>query len=188
MPPTPYTRPTFSRELLEARAALTLGDAVGLALRAHRRVVGLSQRAYAASRGWSPARVARLEARAGSVRLDDVLAALAPTGFTLVLVREVVDDPPTPTHPGAAAVSCTAETAAGTVIWIDDPVSGATRPLRPVGPGDWDAAELVARVRGGWRRFPAHLLARRTSVSPTWWYYAESTRADAVAPEWTTAG
>ena len=58
----PGIPPKFSRRLARAREQLTVADEVGLALRDHRRSLGLSQRAYAASRGLSRAMLARLEA------------------------------------------------------------------------------------------------------------------------------
>ena len=45
--------PTFAAEVLSARASLRLGDEIGLAFRAERQRLGLSQRAYAAHRGWT---------------------------------------------------------------------------------------------------------------------------------------
>ena len=68
----PNTFPTFARELLAARASLTLIDEIGLALRAHRRSLGLSQRAYALKRGY--ARVAQINAfhvRAGRMSPEE---------------------------------------------------------------------------------------------------------------------
>ncbi len=166
----------------EARAALTVADAVGLALRAHRRAVGMSQRDYAGYRGWSHARVARLEAKAGGLKLADVIEALEPTGFRLALVQEAPDEPPTPTHPGAALAW------GGAPRGVSEPRPSGHRRLREVTPEAWEAAELVARVRGGWRRFPGHLVARPTEHGPRWWINGEATWAYAVPPEWTTAG
>lgn len=77
----------------DAVARLTVGDTVGLALRDHRRRLGLSQRAYSAMRGWSASRVARLETSAERFTLDDVVEALDGTGFSLDLVRRRGDDP-----------------------------------------------------------------------------------------------
>ncbi|GAA1163526.1 hypothetical protein GCM10009584_00540 [Ornithinimicrobium humiphilum] len=59
---------------------------VGLALRADRRRRGLSQRAYAATRGISRDRVAQAEVDAGSLRLADVLVLLEGTGYELVVL------------------------------------------------------------------------------------------------------
>lgn len=81
------TYPTFAVELLRARAALTVVEEVGLALRAHRRTLALPQRGYATLRGWSKTHVARLESDAGSVRLADVVTALAGTGYAVGLYR-----------------------------------------------------------------------------------------------------
>ena len=71
-----------------ATARLTVADSVGLALRDHRRRLGLSQRAYAAWRGWSATRIARLETGSGRFPLDDIVRALEGTGFGLALVRK----------------------------------------------------------------------------------------------------
>ncbi|MBT9256378.1 helix-turn-helix domain-containing protein [Phycicoccus sp. MAQZ13P-2] len=105
----PLTHPTVARELLAAQAGLTVPHEVGLALRAHRRRLGLGQRAYARHRGWSVSHVARLETRAGDLRLADVLAALGPTGYCLALCHKGTDpdpepDPDTPAPPAALPV------------------------------------------------------------------------------------
>ncbi len=102
---SPLTYPTFARELLEARATLTLSDEVGLALRLHRRRLGKSQRAYAAVRGWSRSHLGRLEATAGRMRLEDVVAALQPTGFRLALIprNEGGPSPDERRHPAGLA-------------------------------------------------------------------------------------
>jgi hypothetical protein len=157
----PMTYPTFAQELLAARAALTLPDEVGLAVRADRRRLRLSQRAYARRRGWPLSRVARLEAAAGGMKLGEVATALEGTPFVLALCRRPDGSgPPDDASDGAAAL----------------PV--------PVTPPDWDRTELIARVRGDRRRFPAHHDTEQTDYPPTWWWYAESTRAGTVAPHW----
>ncbi|WP_147064682.1 helix-turn-helix domain-containing protein [Knoellia locipacati] len=74
-------------DLDEATARLTVAGTVGLALRDHRRRLGLSQRAYAAMRGWPASRIARLETGAARFALGDVVEALDGTGFGLALVR-----------------------------------------------------------------------------------------------------
>jgi transcriptional regulator with XRE-family HTH domain len=89
----------YAPQLARARARLTVSDEVGLALRAHRRALGLSQRSYAASRGLSRAMLARLEAGAGRMSLDTVVDALEGTGFVL----KVGFDPLPPQPSGAAA-------------------------------------------------------------------------------------
>lgn len=154
---TPMTYPTFARELLAARAALTLPDEVGLAVRADRRRLTMSQRDYARHRGWPVSRVVRLEAGAGGMKLDEVVHALDGTEHVLVVCRR--PDP-------------------------DDPASGAGALPVPVRPADWPRPELIARVRGEGRRFPAHHDTHQVDYPPTWWWYAESTRAGAVAPHW----
>ena len=65
------------------RERLSLADVVSLAIRAHRRQLGLSQRGYAAARGYSASHVARLERSAGDLRLAAVVDALRSTGFRL---------------------------------------------------------------------------------------------------------
>ncbi|WP_392543077.1 hypothetical protein [Oryzobacter telluris] len=82
---TPRTWPTFAAGLLAARASLRLPDEVGLAIRADRRRLGLSQRAYATRRQLSAALVARLETRAGDLKLADVIRGLDGTQFALCL-------------------------------------------------------------------------------------------------------
>src|SRR3954469_23875995 len=89
----------YAPRLARARAHLTVSDEVGLALRAHRRALGLSQRSYAASRGLSRTMLARLEAGAGRMSLDTVVAALEGTGFVLK-----VGFAPLPPQPAGAAV------------------------------------------------------------------------------------
>jgi hypothetical protein len=85
-----------------ARRALTVADEVGVALRLHRRHLGLSPRAYALRRGLSATRLAQLETGAGEVSLSAVARALDGTGFTLV-VATCPDDPDLTPDDGAAA-------------------------------------------------------------------------------------
>jgi transcriptional regulator with XRE-family HTH domain len=147
--------PKYARQLARARERLTVADEVGLALRDHRRALGLSQRAYAASRGLSRAMLARLEAGAGRMSLDTVVSALEGTGFEL---RVAFDDPP-PRTPGAAEAV---------------PPTSAQESADPehVGiPHDaWIPTDLVARVRGGSRRFPAHRVVVPVAEPPKWWW------------------
>lgn len=70
------------------RESLSLPDVVSLAIRAHRRQLGLSQRGYASFRGYSASHVARLERTAGDLRLADVMDALRTTGFRLCVTAE----------------------------------------------------------------------------------------------------
>lgn len=155
----PLTYPTFARELLEARDALTVGMAAGLALRATRRRLGMSQREYAAVRGWSSGHASRLEVGADGLRLTDVVAALEGTGYVLALCRVPEQAP-------------------------DDPFpAGCALPV-PVAVHEWPRSELVARVRGRTRRFPAHHRTRQTTDPPPWWWTAESTRAGKKPPHW----
>lgn len=77
------------------RSATDLGVAreVGLALRAHRRERGESQRAYAAARQLSRELLARVEVDAGAASLSTVGALLDGTGFELAIVPVGVDRP-----------------------------------------------------------------------------------------------
>lgn len=59
---------------------------VGLALRADRRHRGQSQRTYAAERGLSRDRLARIEVDASGFRLDAIVAFLEGTGFELAIL------------------------------------------------------------------------------------------------------
>ncbi|KRE61035.1 helix-turn-helix domain-containing protein [Nostocoides sp. Soil756] len=163
-----HAYPTFAQELLAARAALGPQEVVGLALRADRRRRGLSQRAYARLRGWSPSWVARLESAAGRLKLDDLVEALEGTGYELAVCetshpREDPGDDDEPRPP---------------------PVSGGAALPVPVPADHWDRTELIARVRGGGRRFPAHHLIQQVSYPPNWWWGTESTQVGSVAPHW----
>lgn len=194
---TGRTWPTFAAELLRARAGLRLGDEVGLAIRADRSRLGLSQRAYAAERGLTEATVVRLESAAASMKLGDVVSALSGTAFMLCLCHR----PPDGQHDaGALAVDGappgTRATTTGGDEDRDGPAIRSTPLAGPEGPPDppdvpvpvhpafWPRAELVARVRGGRRRFPAHHVTEQVSYPPNWWWYSESTRAGTVPPDW----
>ncbi|WP_156971295.1 hypothetical protein [Knoellia sinensis] len=136
-----------------AARELTVAGAVGLALRDHRRRLGLSQRAYAAVRHRAPSLIARLETAAGRFRLDDVVEALAGTGFALAVVR-------------------LAET------------EGAVSSATIVDPMDWPLTELIARVRDGSRRFPAHHETRSVINPPAWWWHREFFVGKGPEPRW----
>ena len=101
MPYRPRSWPTFAAEVLSARDSLQLADEVGLALRADRQRLGLSQRAYAARRSWTLATVIRLESAAGALKLGDVVAALEGTPFQLCLCHRPPTDDPGPAAPAA---------------------------------------------------------------------------------------
>ncbi|MFC7487510.1 helix-turn-helix domain-containing protein [Knoellia sp. CPCC 206453] len=151
---TPERRAAIRQaELDDAVRRLTVADAVGLALRAHRRRLGLSQRAYAAVRGRPPVAIARLESSAGSLRLDDVVEALEGTGFALALVTRADSD---------------AGTVAATVVE----------------PGSWPLTELLARVRDGSRRFPAHHDTEAVINPPKWWWHREFFVGKGPEPQW----
>lgn len=159
-------------QLRRARRALTVADEVGLALRAHRRRLGMSQRAYASARGISRAMLARLEAGAGRMSLDAVMEVLEGTGFTLIVT--VFGDDPDPTPEGGAAalaVACAGE--------------GAQAVLPPrVRPEVWAPTDLVARVRGGSRRFPAHREVLAVTNPPMWWWLHEFFNGPSEEPKW----
>ena len=169
MQPQPPSWPTFASELMEARDALDLGTEIGLALRADRHKRGLSQRAYAAVRGLTLSSVIRLESAAIGLKLGDVVAALDGTDFVLCLCHR-----PQSPEPVLARES-------GTPALL---VARPETAPEPVHPAYWPRSELVARVRGSARRFPAHHVVQQTSSAPPWWWYAESTRASSVAPNW----
>lgn len=180
---TPPSWPTFARELLAARDTLDLSTEVGLAIRADRHKRGLSQRAYAAVRGLTVSSVIRLETAASGLKLGDVVAALEGTDFMVCLCHR-----PLPPVPVLAAVEPPA-TPTGSDSARDDvrevePGPPPEAPPAPVHPTYWPRSELVARVRGRSRRFPAHHVVEQTSSAPPWWWYAESTLAGAVAPDW----
>lgn len=59
---------------------------VGLALRAHRRQLGQSQRAYAAERGVSRAQLAKMELDASGVTLGAVADLLEGTGYCVAVI------------------------------------------------------------------------------------------------------
>lgn len=161
--------PKYAVQLAQARARLTVADEVGLALRDHRRALGLSQRAYAASRGLSRAMLARLEAGAGRMSLDTVVSALEGTGFEL---RVAFDDPP-PRTPGAAEAV---------------PPTSAQEFADPedvgIPPDAWLPTDLVARVRGGSRRFPAHRVVVPVAEPPKWWWLHEFFSGPTEKPQW----
>ncbi len=170
--PTGPIYPTFANELLEARCVLSLSDHIGLALRAHRHQLHQSQRAYATHRHWNQTHIARLETAASTQRLADILDALKGTGYTLALVTcdaDAGDDARTDTN--------------ATGLATDTPDRQA--PPTIVQPAHWPTPELIARVRGRRRRFPAHHTTHRTSTAPQWWFHNESTYSF-DPPHWTT--
>lgn len=180
---TTFGFPTFARELLDARAALTIVDEIGLALRAHRRELGLSQRAYALRRGYARSTFARLEASAGSARLDEVVTALEGTGFGLYL--GVVESPPPDSGPDDAGAGLSVPQGP-TTPESGSPVSIRALPDRPdpVPVSRWPRPELVARVRGGSRRFPGHRTTRQVTSPPMWWWMHEYFTGRGTPPNW----
>ncbi|GAB3588910.1 helix-turn-helix domain-containing protein [Calidifontibacter terrae] len=82
----------FNKALDEAFARLTIADDVALAVREQRRVLGLSQRAYAEFRGCSRSVIARAEAgRSGEMTFDRVRWLLDGSGYVLAVVEQAVD-------------------------------------------------------------------------------------------------
>jgi len=167
----PGLPPKYARQLARARAGLTVSDEVGLALRDHRRALGLNQRDYAASRGLSRAMLARLEAGAGHMSLDTVVSALEGTGFVL----RVAFDSPTPQTPGAAEAALPMPVA---------PAMAHEEGEDGVPPEAWLPTDLVARVRGGGRRFPAHRVVTAVTNPPLWWWMHEFFKGPTEEPQW----
>ena len=159
-------------QLRRARAALTVSDEIGLALRDHRRRLGMSQRTYATTRGLSRTMLARLEAGAGRMSLDTVVTALDGTGFVLqVGFSPDHPSPPPADHAGALAA----------------PVTDSAVPLpgpSGVPPETWAPTDLVARVRGNTRRFPAHREVGAVTNPPLWWWMHEFFRGPSEEPKW----
>lgn len=192
----PRGSPTYAVEVLRARASLQLADEVGLAFRAERQRLGMSQRAYAAHRGLSLGTIIRLECAADTMKLGDVNAALAGTMFQLCLCHRPPDGRPSPATlpapgpPGDAAQPPSAQQAADRSLEGTQGQEAHRRAPeespapQPVHPAFWPRAELIARVRGGSRRFPAHHVTEQVDTGPPWWWYAESSRAGAVSPHW----
>lgn len=113
---------------------------IGLALRAHRRARGESQRAYAAGRGIGRETIARAEVDAGSLRLADLLRLLDETGFELVVLPVGLERPEVCWD----ATDLRATTRSGHRF----PAHRAVRPSRS-GPAWWVYHELVGRRSDG---------------------------------------
>ncbi len=152
-------RPTFAAELVDARRRYSPIQAVGLALRDHRRRTALTQRAYAVARAWSKTHQHRLEMHPDELRLGQVVTALVGTGYELCLRRVSAED---------------------------DPAGDDAEGEGEVTAADWPDAELVARDHRG-RRFPAHRTVRRSpAMGPDWWWRSHGTEPFAPMPEWTS--
>lgn len=164
-----YTRPTFARELLEGWTRTDLAGLIGLAMRSHRRELGLPQRGYAALRGWSKTHQARLESSAEELRVSSVRTALEGTGFRLALVH---DGPGIPvSSPQTAQVRS---------------VDSEAELVELVRVKQFIDSEMVARDAAG-RRFPVTRPVRRTEHSPKWWMDRYATWGG-DGPEWTCTG
>ena len=163
---TPVQRSALER----ARQNLDVHAEVGLALRDHRRRLRMSRRAYARFRGLHRSMVARLEAGRGDVSLEAAVDALRGTGFALFV--GVADEPSGPRPGGAAAPA-------------DETPAAAMGPSpRRLAASAWEATDLVARVRGGGRRFPAHRRVRPVSMPPPWWWVHEFFAGPREEPQW----
>ncbi len=160
---TGIVRSTFAAELVRAWASLSIHEAVGLAMRDHRRRAGTTQRAYARLRGWSKTHQFRLESQAEGLRLERVAQALQGTGFELVLRSVDVEGE----HD------------------LDNAAGGAAE-TSYVRAEDWPVTELVARDAQQ-RRFPPGRPVRRTGIlGPDWWWRRYSSDIQHRPPEWTT--
>lgn len=164
-----YTRPTFARELLEGRARTDLAGLVGMAMRTHRRELGLPQRTYATIRGWPKSHQARLETTAEELKIGTVRTALEGTGFRLALVH---DGPGIPVSSSLPVELATGDT--------DDELVEVVRVEQFID------SEIVAKDAAG-RRFPVTRPVRRTEHPPKWWMDRYSTWGG-NGPEWTCTG
>lgn len=142
------------------RSATDLGVAreVGLALRAHRRERGESQRAYAAARQLSRELLARVEVDAGAASLSTVGALLDGTGFELAIVPVGVDRP----RPEWDETDLRAKTRSGSRFPAHREVRGTDGPL--------------------WWWYHEYLGSRRYGEAPRW------TAEGFTAPEGTRYG
>ncbi len=203
----PRMWPTFAAEVLEARASLRLGDEIGLAFRAERQRLGMSQRAYAAHRGSVTLgavirprdRRGLAEAgrhRRGPRRHDGSSCAsatdrLTPNATDAALPSSGCRRRRLAIRPRRARRRQTSRSG-GPVVNLRGRWSPSLQRTRtPRGsrsrytPTFWPRAELVARVRGGGRRVPGRTTSReQVDVAPPWWWYAESSRAGTKAPNW----
>lgn len=162
----------FLEPLRRAQAGLTVADEVGLALRAHRRELGMSQREYAAARGLSRPKLARLEADAGRMHLESIQNALEGTGFALSVSRCPSDPRPEGDEEGSRVGSPAQLVVVGASV------------RRSVLPEEWESTDLVARVRGGRRRFPAHRAVQAVDSPPLWWWMHEFFEGPSEEPRW----
>ena len=165
-----------------------LAHDVGLALRTHRRSLGLSQRGWATQLGRSAAQVARLEAHADQCRLDVVVDVLEITPWVLCLGSCVLSPdehgrdwlstralPPRLSRstaarlrrdPGARKLGLVAAAAHGHLVLLDRTTKC---------PPSWADGDVRPRVEGGGRRFAGH---RYVVVSSTEEWYSLATGHD----------
>lgn len=211
-----WRSPTLIGELLAARECLDVIASVALAVRDDRRRRSLSQRAYAAARGWPRSRMVRLESVPGEVRLCDIVEALDGTGYGLFLgfaatgdhlvdgtLPEGVSEQPHKTAQREAAAlherpaaKRAAATVTGRTTQVGSPGPGVDPPCGPapageegqaVGAEHWPVSDLIARTGAG-RRFPAHRTTVRVTAAPLWWLNNKSTDARSRPPLWSAAG
>jgi transcriptional regulator with XRE-family HTH domain len=173
----------FGAELSAERTALTVHDEIGFALRSDRRRHGLDQRTYAQRRGLSRTMLARLEAGDARMSIGTVTRALTSTGFRLTVARE----PPEPTEtsgPNPDEQRDPDEPAPAAEVPKRDRRHRTLSGLHPIEPAEWDATDLVARVRSGSRRFPAHRQVRLARTPPPWWWMHEFFEGLGPEPTW----
>ena len=198
MPYRPRSWPTFAAEVLSAEvpAARRRGRP---RLRADRQRLGLSQRAYAAQRGWTLATVIRLESAAGAMKLGDVDAALARTprsSCACAIARPATSGaaaprsrPPRP--PAASTPPANPRRDAPTGPRRRGGSHARATRTRRATPGLSRCTRRTGRApssspgcAAGGGRFPAHHVTEQVGTGPPWWWYAESCRAGSVSPDW----
>jgi transcriptional regulator with XRE-family HTH domain len=158
--PVPMRRAsrTLIHERLAAEERYDVLDAIAMAIREHRRSLGLNQRDYADAHGLSKTWVGRLESDPGSLRLVDVVASLEAGHYRLgVYLR--------PTTPGGGAAGSAADDRRLELHATSD--GGA--PATALDAGDWPLSELLART-GANSRFPAHRVVRRVGYGGPEWF------------------
>jgi hypothetical protein len=116
--------------------------------------------------------LARLEAGAGQMRLDTISDALVGTGFMLCVTFSQSEPDPSPDG-GASGCSATSD---------DEPQLQVVP--RRVPPEAWAPTDLVAAVRGGSRRFPAHRKVYAVTNPPLWWWMHEFFNGPTEKPKW----
>lgn len=106
------------------------------------------------------------------MHLEAVEDALEGTGFILAVTRST---------PGRPPEGDEGEHRAGVPARLSV-VSASIR--RSALHGEWDPTDLVARVRGGGRRFPAHRPVQAVDSPPLWWWMHEFFEGPSEEPRW----